>query len=193
MTNNPFANWLGAIVAKTTTEAPPPPPPAPKAAVDNSPAPQTVLSPPPGVTPPPAENTSFLSPRDILAGSKTTGVEEEKPSAVKTNSRQSTPTATNRQEKKKVNKQSTDGKRTILKREVPLAMNASTTESQLNKNGVADNAAVVEQVRRVVQEEVRTTVIPSLRQAISDSFSKSSHVADKLPTSCSHCRLHWML
>lgn len=68
---NAFANWLGAIAAKTS----PPPPAASKLSESSTPAPQTVLSPPPGVTPSSGMKDSttpptFLNPISMLSDLK---------------------------------------------------------------------------------------------------------------------------
>ena len=40
--------------------------------------------------------------------------------------------------------------------------------------GVLDHAAIADEVRRVVREEVRTTVLPTLRQAVTDSVQQQT-------------------
>lgn len=190
LNNNPFANWLGAIAAQTTaaaatTSVPPPLPlpkqPVPPVTIGTLRAPPPQLSTPfnDGTTattspPPPPPTPSFLSPMDLLS---TTHL------PVNNSSRQATPTVDNTQEavssktkakkgsSKSVKEATNNGHISILQRGGGNNSNNLTQTSVANSAPVVavDQAAMVEEVRRIVREEIKTMVIPCVRQAVIDS------------------------
>jgi len=162
--SNPFANWLGAIAAKSSTTPPPPAvapvvvPPAPTP----PPASDLPLPPPPNETsiplaePPVATEQTFLSPMDILKGSKS-AEEESNEDKKKSNSRKK------KSKSPKPNRPSSQGGQVeILKR----------TES-LEDSTIANGGDLAKQVRMAVREEISSSLLPELEKTIQRSLDAS--------------------
>jgi len=175
--NNPFANWLGAIAAKTTTVAPPTETPKTTESPAAVPAaPPASALPTPDTVPPhgsrEASPQTFLSPMDFLTG---------KGEPKKEGTRNLTPvtgnkkTDTKKEGKKggKANKpppaQTPEAKISILKREEKTPPAASAPAAAVS----IDAASLSHEIRTAVRDEMLVLIQPSIKQAIQESLNVS--------------------
>ena len=178
MASNPFANWLGAIAAKSDAASTPLPPvpqtPAattPQAAraasAPHPPASQTyavpiVTAPPASDLPAPSgEPMAFLSPGDFLnqqASPPEKKLDQEKKEGPKKSQNKSG---------KKNSKKKDQGEVTVLKRDVtPISESKGGT-------GLGATVDIAKEIRLAVKEEMKNTVIPAIKNTVKDTLNAS--------------------
>lgn len=175
LSNNPFANWLGAIASKTTTSVPP--------AVVAAPAPV----PPPASslpTPPPDQPKKNVLSKDDLEDKKK--VEPQNAAPVMTTKGPNNFSNADSKKKKKVKATPVPpsapevGKVSILRRDdevkpsLLLDSGANIPPSPTNPiEASMDTKSIAEDIRKVVHHEMRSTLVPALKQAVQESLNTS--------------------
>jgi enhancer of mRNA-decapping protein 4 len=175
LSNNPFANWLGTIASKTTTSVPP----AVVAAPAHVPPPASSLP-----TPPPDQPKKIVLSKHDLEDPKK--VEPQNAAPVMTTKGPNNISNADSKKKKKVKATPVPpsapevGKVSILRRDdevkpsLLLDSGANIPPSPTNPiEASMDTKSIAEDIRKVVHHEMRSTLVPALKQAVQESLNTS--------------------
>jgi hypothetical protein len=149
-TSNPFANWLGALAATTTK------PPETPVVHDNS----KNLTPTP-VSASQQDVTSLLSPMEILGLIPVTSVVN------KSSSRPTNPSTII--EKEEIGKNIVADNKAEAPTTLSYENHSQNHQATITTNGSGlDHTSLVKEIRAVVQEEIQSTLVPSIRRDLED-------------------------